>query len=949
MRTRQPATPERGVHLVTDETATSTDGLVCSAVTPRRTEWLPDLLAELRAHTKATIRNHSTTGSWRTSTALCSRLHPRWNSFDDAWTDDVAEAVAYTHAITTLATTYDTTEELSRYHQQRHADLVDTVESIGTGRGPVNAGLGALTKGPVALHRELDSDPRVITLLLDGAAWTSLKDRRTGVRALATIAVLAHGFCVRVGVSPTLQRHLSARYPQWTEAHLDLTVSRDRSPTTGHHQQQSRRVGDAWAAIRDLETEPTKRHLLGCLTDEYARSYADLVQEPTLDIAEGTISRYVLDLEARDLVTVDRRGQRNTVQLTALGTTAVEACLDHAQVLIHPDQRQLGERLTGTPQEVTSTVSPRRPGALTTEEWLTATGETADDAEYVQWLTDPKASSPTKRHQRFATVAADDSITLVDDPLDAFEDGRVAYLSHTDTETLVVLQWGGPLATLGRLASALLSEKALEHILTPTRLGNKFENITNSAEDTPRIIQRGHQVGWFSDDEATYHAWRDRITSVRDQLLARLAELTDSDDTAARSDLFEDLHGLIASVTQLYQAAGLNLTTTLRVPDTAALARNPTTRQNFCEFLAKTVPKQSAYGIHSGYRLLFEDRPAKLRRRLPYDVDPTDRLDLTMSWVIAGPTITELHEEITTTLQRELTTVREAIAEGTEDAPPLTIPVRDATTYPAIRRVLEKIAMTHDIQWTPRERQRLVRLCLRSFGPADTHRACPYDVVESLQQARNESHRPTPADVERAAATLPPERFRPSLTPTATKLYATLLRADKPLGRSEILERADISASSYERRLGDVRELDRVRPVQVDGHRRWTTTATPTSRTPPVTAWLPPSRGTTTPLVTYRHSSTACEQKPLPKANREDQPQTWKQPPPGLCAATPSGATPHTTRPIATAHDRRPSHSTNTHRNTRDADTSDTMTATPHPTTAVAAPLEQLSPEETTQ
>ena len=951
MRTHQPAAPERGVHLASNETATSTDGLVCSGVTPRRTEWLPELLSELRPRTEATIRNHSTTDSWRTSTALCSRLHPEWNSLDDAWTDDIAEAVAYTHAITTLATTYDTTEKLSTYHQHRHADLVDTVESIGTGRGPVNAGLGALAKGPVALHREPDSDPRVITLLLDGAAWTNLNDRRTGVRALATIAVLAHGFCVRVVVSPALQRHLTARYPQWTEAHLDLTNSRDRSPTGGHRHQQSRQLDDAWAAICDLDTEPTKRHLLGCLTDEHARSYADLTNEPTLDIAEGTISRYVLDLEARDLVTVDRRGQQNTVQLTELGTTAVEACLDDTQALIHPNQCRLGERLTATPQEITSTVSPRRAGALTTEEWVTATGKTGDDAEYVQWLTDPNTNSPSARHQRFATVAVDDSITLVDDPLDAFEDGRVAYLSHTDTETLVVLQWGGPLATLGRLASALLSEKALEHILTPTRLGHQFEHVTDSAEDTPRILQRGHQVGWFSKDEATYHAWRDRITTVRDQLLGRLAELTHSDDTAARSDLFADLHGLVASATQLYQAAGLNLTTTLRVPDTAALARNHTTREDFCEFLAKTVPKQSAYGIHSGYRLLFEDRPEKLRRRLSYDVDPTDGLDLTMSWVIAGPTITELHDEITTTLQTELTTVREAIAEGTENAPTLAIPVRDATTYPAIRRVLDDVAMTHDIQWTPRERQRLVRLCLRSFGPADTHRACPYDVVASLQQALNESQHPTPADVERAAATLPPERFRPELTPTATKLYATLLRADHPLGRSEILERADISASSYNRRLGDIRELDRVRPVQVNGHRRWATTATPTSRTPPVTAWLPPSRGTTTPLVTHRHSSTVCEQKPLPKANWGDQPQTWKQPPPGLRAATPSGATPHTTRPIATAHDRRQSHSTDTHRNTRENHTSDTMIATPHPTTAVAAPHEQqqLSPKEIDQ
>ncbi len=243
-----------------------------------------------------------------------------------------------------------------------------------------------------------------------------------------------------------------------------------------------------------------------------------------------------------------------------------------------------------------------------------------------------------------------------------------------------------------------------------------------------------------------------------------------------------------------------------------------------------TTIKQSVYGIHSGYRLLFEDRPAKLCRRLPYEAKPDTQLDLTMSWVVAGPTATALQDDITTTLREELATVREAIADGTETAPTLEIPVVDGTTYPSIRRVIDGVAMTHDIQWTPRETQQLVRLCLRSFGPADTpRRACPYDVVESLLRALKESHTPTPAAVERAAATLPATRFRPDLTPTATKLYATLLRADRPLGRTELIERAGISASSYDRRLADVRALDRVRAVQVDGHRRWSTADTITS------------------------------------------------------------------------------------------------------------------------
>ena len=370
MQPRQPPAPERGVHLASTKPAT--DGLTCTGVTPRRTEWLPALLAALRPYTINTLNTYSTTQPWRTSTALCSRLHPGWTALDTTWTDDTAEAVAYIHAITALAST--DTDERSTYHQHRHDDLIDTTESIGTGRGPVNAGLGALAKGPVALHRALDLTPRRITLVLDGTAWTSLEDRRTGVRALATIAVLAHGFCVQLVVSPALRRHLAKRYPNWTDAHVDRPAGRERSPHERHH------GTDAWTAIQDLESHPTKRRLLGCLADSPAQSYADLTD---LDIADGTVSRYVCDLETRGLVAVDRRGTHHTVQLTSLGQTAVERCLTDSFELRHPNQRHLGEHLTGTPQQSTSTVSPCRAGGETPtpDEWVAATGDPDEDAD----------------------------------------------------------------------------------------------------------------------------------------------------------------------------------------------------------------------------------------------------------------------------------------------------------------------------------------------------------------------------------------------------------------------------------------------------------------------------------------------------------------------------------------------------------------------------------------
>ncbi|MDB2262383.1 helix-turn-helix transcriptional regulator [Halorubrum ezzemoulense] len=947
MGPRQPAAHKRGVRLVSHATERSTAGITCSGVSPRLTEWIPELLADLQPHAEQTVREYATADPWHASSRLLDTILPAWKDTDTPWTDDVAEAVAYIRAITTLALTYrdEPTGTRTRYHRQRHADLTDTVTSVGTGRGPVNADLGALANGPVALHRELDAQPTTLTLLLDGDAWTSLTDRRTGVRALAAIAVLADGFDVRVVACPTVQRHLSKRYPDWTECHLDLTVSRDRSPHTDH---ATRTVESAWKAIRDLDTEPRKRRLLGNLDAEYAQSYRDLATDHAIDVAEGTVSRYVLDLEDRELVTVDRRGQHNTVQLTDLGKLAVQACLDDNDELVHPDQRRLKESLTATPQQSTSTVSPHRVGreTPTLDEWMAATGDPDEDADYVQWLTGPE-NTQTHLHERFSTVAHDDAITLADDQLHSFDDGRVAYLSHTNDETHVVLQWGGPLATLGRLAGALLSEKALSKILTPSRLGHEFEAIDDDTQAYPtdRILRRGHQVGWYSDAETTYGAWRDRITTARDRLLAKVADLTDSDDTAARANLFEDLHGLIASATQLYHAAGIDLTTTIRVPDTDALARNPTQLQDLCEFLAKTAPKQSAYGIHSGYRMLFEDRPGKLCRRLPAETDHDARMDLTMSWVVAGPTITELHDEITAALSRELTTVREAIDDGTETAPTLEIPVVDGTTYPAIRRVIDEVAMTHDAQWTPRERQRLVRLCLRSFGPAGTNQACPYDVVASLLRALNESPTPTLAAVERAAATLPPERFRPELTPTATKLYATLLRADSPLGRSELIEQAGISASSYDRRLSDVRDLDRVTPVQQGGHRRWTTTnLTPPPKTPPVTAWLPErSDRPASPLVTHRQLTTpAGPNSPPPDRTGGDEHGSWNRQPPISILTEPGGDAEYTTRPMTTTNQsRQPNSHAHQLTDTRDHP-HDTMTPTSHPTTAVATPQTRL-------
>jgi len=109
-------------------------------------------------------------------------------------------------------------------------------------------------------------------------------------------------------------------------------------------------------------------------------------------------------------------------------------------------------------------------------------------------------------------------------------------------------QWGGPLPTLGRIAGALLSDKALSKILTPSALGSEFEAIDDGVVDkldqkVGDIIRWGHQIGWFSEDEEQYDDWRERIGTVRSLCLEKVGELTNSDDIEARKELFRISRG----------------------------------------------------------------------------------------------------------------------------------------------------------------------------------------------------------------------------------------------------------------------------------------------------------------------------------------------------------------------------------------------------------------------
>jgi len=89
---------------------------------------------------------------------------------------------------------------------------------------------------------------------------------------------------------------------------------------------------------------------------------------------------------------------------------------------------------------------------------------------------------------------------------------------------------GWALPTLGRIAGALLSNKALSKILSPSAFGNGFEQIDDAVVDkldekAGDILRWGHQIGWFSEDEEQYDDWKDRISTVRSLCLEKSVSL----------------------------------------------------------------------------------------------------------------------------------------------------------------------------------------------------------------------------------------------------------------------------------------------------------------------------------------------------------------------------------------------------------------------------------------
>jgi hypothetical protein len=583
----------------------------------------------------------------------------------------------------------------------------------------------------------------------------------------------------------------------------------------------------------------------------------------------GGVSEACSRLERHGMVSRDTDGKRKHVRLTELGEAAQEVLATDGS-LRDPAQSTLPGRVHRDPSSLRRcSVSPparseggegqgSRSAGRTAEAALAPTAP-AEENGFVQWLPHgPDVLDKYRMHQRYA-AAARGTVACVDDrnirdfrPDEERGDGRVVIASAFEDEVLLLLQWGGALETLGRITSALLDGRLLTKVLNPERTGRQWQKLYDGDllnefdSDLKDLIQRGLQVGWFSEDEAAnWDSWAERINGVRAGLIEKVGELSGTDRWSERGDTFERLHGLLASTTALYHAAGLDIVTNVRAPDVANILDDDYRRNEFLDFWRHTVPKQGLFrsptGVHSFPRSTLEDDPDKLKKRIAVDADEADDLaaEPTVQWVFSGRTATDARDAIATALDQGA--ARERVEEGIETAPYLDLDVHIGDSMAAVRDTLQEWAGRKDYRSPPStapghapdgaERERLLRLLQGALATGDQpHRVNPSVVAEAMMHlassTRTDDYLGT-ADLEYALSQLPPSRLLPDIGPSQTRLIQALLAADEPLGRQELLDRTSVSESTYTRAMTQFRALDIIQPRERNGHRVWTATLAP--------------------------------------------------------------------------------------------------------------------------
>jgi len=694
-------------------------------------------------------------------------------------------------------------------------DLLDLSQDLGgQTRAGVKSSLDDIRSGPVRLFEAAaeagHADAPLVQLVLDESF---LEAKATARRRFVThLQRLTPGFDVRVTGSALQCRKLLELHGE----DLPDSVNEDaqqslqiESPTA-----TAERATDAKDALEAIDLAHDAWDILEALsrTRAHRLTYATLYD--AADVSDSAVRKRISLLRDHGLVETRHINGDKSVLLAPTGDVALD---QHPHVDL--DSEPSPDSLAGRPRRVA--VGPSRPSAdskpqdngdtqgsvsdprNTSNSTVSSNAHTkapgdrrvaADAAAPGPAPAEPAVPQPLfmnySKHHAVAAAAESADISLLDRPVDADQDRRQPEFSYEEDRDEVVTSVNASpnmALTAVRMCAALLSDPALNQVLTRSRLagGVSKQGLGGLCTDNPYVLQRGPQLGWLQAIEATAEAYRDRLETVRKELLKRTNDIKDEDgyNSDACRELLRDAHGLRGVVLQLYDQLGVDVVEEITLPNGA----DSDFVSDLREFLGMATSIGSSYDIHSAHRVLHEERPGKRSFMFNPNVDlaePTGHVH--SSIVISGDDASDLQSVFSQTGSE----LEHQEGEPNYERFLLPLTIDDANGRQTIATAAGR--WCSELNMRP-EREPISMLAALTGNVIDASTAL------SRLQAEDEATELDCKDIRFALSTLDEDRIMPDYCgSTVSAVVSALLDATETLTTSQLAEIADVSKRSIQ-------------------------------------------------------------------------------------------------------------------------------------------------------
>jgi len=403
-------------------------------------------------------------------------------------------------------------------------------------------------------------------------------------------------------------------------------------------------------------------------------------------------------------------------------------------------------------------------------------------------------------HHGAAAVADDGEIGLVNRELtesDEEDPWKYSYDPERDEVVVDVLDSSKKALTAVRLCEALLSDSALHQVLTVNRLagGKDRSGLGGLPIEQPYLLRAGACTGYLRNVDSTAKRYRKRLCRAKDELVEMTSDLQEDDgslDEEQASETIKKAHGLLGTVSRIYDMLGVSIRRKIRVPNWSV--EDDDRRSHLAKMIAKQTSISARYGLYSAHRVLHELREDKREQLLSTpDVDPSDPTgDVIGSWVLVGPDVDTMEPHLD-----DLGEHLDLQEDGENFAPfRLDVHVRDGNRRQAFATAASRLCSFKNLDDTRGAVSILQAIAgdpltaaaaLGHLGQEDDHRDLDiYEVRSGLQRALmtgaiDESH------------------IFPDLGGNVVSdVVAALLDATKPLSKSEIADLADVTTASMD-------------------------------------------------------------------------------------------------------------------------------------------------------